>query len=255
MTTAKEIPSEEITSLSGLVDRVVSLYTGNHSVLFRGHTCEDWTLEPKLARTPLRLRYLADPVGAERRMLEEFERLSVPYLEGRSLISKWDILALARHHGLPTRLLDWSSNPLVALWFAVECPPERHRDAAIWAFETSESDIVKPEMSPFELSRTQIFRPRHHDARIVAQSGWFTIHKYMDKSGHYSALERIPAHRSELRKFVIPKRYFAPLRDDLSRCGVQRAALFPDLAGLCDQLRWHFSPLADEGDYDVASSL
>lgn len=255
MSTSVNIPIEKVDSVSGLLSRIVELYTGNRSILFRGHRCEDWVLVPRIARTPLRVSYSADPLKTEQYMLDEFERLAVPYLGNRDITSVWDRLALAQHHGLPTRLMDWTSNPLVALWFAIEQPPERNMDAAIWAYGTDEDDIVSLKKSPFDLPRTLIFRPRHHDSRIVAQSGWFTVHKYMVSGGHFSSLERIKTYRSELRKFVIPKQYFASLRDDLARCGIQRAALFPDLSGLCGQLLWHFSPLSDETKYDVSSSL
>lgn len=255
MSKTATIPTEHIDSVAGLLSRVVELYTGNHSVLFRGHRADDWKLSPRLARTPFRLRFSASLLQTEKAMLSEFERLAVPHLGNRSISSPWDQLALAQHHGLPTRLLDWSSNPLVALWFAVEQPPERDRDAAVWVYETDESDIVDISKSPYNLSRTLIFRPRHHDSRIVAQAGWFTVHKYLSSSENFSSLERINAHRSELRKFVIPKQYFASLREDLSRCGINRSALFPDLAGLCSHLHWHFSPLPDEKKYDAISSL
>ena len=253
MSKKSEIPTEEIDSVAGLLQRVVKLYTGNHSVLFRGHQVADWILTPRIARTNFRLRHSASVLKAEKRMLDEFERLSVPYLAGREISSHWDRLALAQHHGLPTRLLDWSANPLVALWFAVAQPPDGESDAAVWAYEAEEENIANLSDDPFTLPRTQIFRPRHHDARIVAQSGWFTVHKYLTANeGRFSALDRIEIHRSELRKFIVPRQYFASIRDDLARCGIQRNALFPDLSGLCGHLLWQFSPLSDETNYDVA---
>jgi FRG domain len=255
MGTPLDVSIEEVDSVADLLHRITELFTGHGSVLFRGHRCEHWELVPRIARTEFRIRYATDIPKTEQRMLDEFERLSVPHLGGRSIASTWDVLALAQHHGLPTRLLDWTSNPLVALWFAVEQPTADGKDGALWAYETDEGDIVDQKKSPFGLSKTQIFRPRHHDSRIVAQAGWFTVHKYMERDQRFSSLERIKAHRSELRKFVVPCKYFPSLRDDLARCGIQHAALFPDLSGLCNQLRWHFSPLSDEGDYDVASSL
>lgn len=244
-----------VESVADLLGRVAENYSGDRTVLFRGHTCDDWELVPRLARTTLRLTYAADILDAEAAVLDEFERLSVPHLGNRIISSTWDLLALAQHHGLPTRLLDWSTNPLVALWFAVEKPPERGRDAAIWAFNVDRSSVVNHDKSPFALPTTKIFRPKHHDSRIVAQSGWFTVHKFMDRSGHFSALEKIKTNVPSLRKLIFPKRYFASIRDDLSRCGINRASLFPDLSGLCDQLRWRLSPLADEAEYDAASSL
>jgi hypothetical protein len=184
-------------------------------------------------------------------MLEEFERQSIPHLGARDMSSPWDRLALAQHHGLPTRLLDWTTNPLVALWFAIEQPPERNKDASVWAFDAEESDYASAGKNPFTLSKTLIFRPRHLDARIIAQSGWFTVHEFMDEKARFSALNNIKAQKPRLRKFVIPKQYFASLRDDLARCGITRATLFSDLSGLCGHIAWQFSPLPDEHGYDA----
>jgi hypothetical protein len=194
-------------------------------------------------------------VEAERKMLKDFERLSVPYVGSKMIQDEWDRLALAQHHGLPTRLLDWSSNPLVALWFAVEKPSMAAEDAAIWAFDADVSDYVEEIVSPMDVPRTMIFRPRHHDARIVAQAGWFTVHKYSESADKFLSFEQLKAQRPSLRKFVIPRQFFPAIRADLSRCGVSRSALFPDLAGLCEAITWRYEPLSDEGEYDAISSL
>jgi len=249
------VPAETISSLPELLQRVVELYTGSQFVLFRGQRCDDWGLIPKIARTNFRVRYAGAIPEVEEKMFGEFLRLAVPHMGTRTISSPWDQLALAQHHGLPTRLLDWSTSPLVGLWFAVEQPPERSKDAAVWVYEASESDFVRAEPTPFMIHRTVIFRPQHHDARIVAQSGWFTAHKYQNESERFSSLEKISAQRPGLRKFVIPKQFFPSLRDDLARCGITRASLFPDLSGLCAHLNWHFSLLPDEHAYDASSSL
>lgn len=241
---------DTVGSLPEYLQRIEEQYTGNHSVLFRGQRCDDWNLTPRIARTTFRRRY-SSLLDAERKMLEEFERLSLPHVTNRDMASPWDRLALAQHHGLPTRLLDWTTNPLVALWFAIDKPPERNRNAAVWAFEADETDYVGIEKNPFGLPKTLIFRPRHLDARIIAQSGWFTVHKFMDEKSRFSALNKIKAQVPRLRKLIIPREYFASLRDDLARCGITRATLFSDLSGLCGHIEWQFSPLPDEHDYDA----
>jgi FRG domain len=229
MTTSLDIRIQEVKSVANLLDLVGEQFAGNHEVLFRGHRTESWTLTPRIAR-------------AEAKMLAEFGRLAVPHLGSRPVYTPWDLLALAQHHGLPTRLLDWTSNPLVALWFAVQKPANAGASAAIWAYDIDTQDIVAPETSPFEQSKTMVFRPRHHDARIIAQAGWFTVHKYISSSERFSTLERIKVHRSELQKFIVPAQYFASLRDD----GIHQASLFPDLSGLCGNLLWQYAMLKDE---------
>lgn len=255
MDTTTAIPTEEVDSVSTLIEQVANWYVGNERVLFRGQRQASWGLVPRLGRMQLRLRHVASLEQAELRMLKDFERLSVPYIGNRIVQDEWDRMALAQHHGLPTRLLDWTSNPLVALWFAIERPSGANEGAAVWAFDADEGDYVDKIDSPLEVPRTMVFRPRHHDARIVAQSGWFTVHKYSSSSDRFSEFEKLKAQRSSLRKFTIPKNFFPAIRDDLARCGVSRASLFPDLSGLCEAIAWRYEYLADEGEYDAISSL
>lgn len=249
-----EIPHVTAGSLPEYLQRIEELYTGKYSVLFRGQQCEPWDLIPRIGRTRFRRRF-SSLVEAERKMMDEFERLVPPHLGGRELPSRWDRLALAQHHGMPTRLLDWTTNPLVALWFAVERPPKEEKDAAVWAFEADESDYVSHQENPFALLKTMVFRPRHLDSRIIAQSGWFTAHKLKETESRFIPLNMNKAQKGRLRKFIIPKQYFPPLRDDLARCGISRASLFPDLAGLCGHIQWQFSPLEDEHGYDECCDL
>jgi len=234
-----------------LIQRIVEQFSGKPTVLFRGQRNIKWDLTPRLGRTYLRQRYQSRSViEVEQLMLDEFERLAIPFI-GNKLLTKWDQLALAQHHGLPTRLLDWTSNPLIALWFAIQHIPEEKGSAVVWAYETSETDIVDINRQlPNEIGKTMVFRPKHHDSRIIAQSGWFTVHAYMPNKLRFSSLHLIPEQRSKLIKFKIPFNYFSGIREDLSLCGVNSMSLFPDLSGLTKHLEWQFSPAEDEIPYD-----
>jgi len=113
----------------------------------------------------------------EKRILEEFQRLSFPYLNSNSNCNEWDMLALAQHHRLPTRLLDWTENPLAALWFAFIKEKQNNSDRVVWCLVVKLDEIVDPkEGSPFKQNNIRIFKPNHITKRIAAQSGWFTVH-------------------------------------------------------------------------------
>jgi hypothetical protein len=87
--------------------------------LFRGQSTDE-ALIPRIAR----LKPKGKLPNIESLMLREFERLSLPFTEFEPK-DEWDLLALAQHHGLPTRLLDWSYSALTALWFCVKKPPKK----------------------------------------------------------------------------------------------------------------------------------
>lgn len=251
MAKKSSIPTTDACSLPEYLQHIEEQCTGERNVLFRGHTNSTWVLEPKIARLALRTHFRMP--DAESEMLRDFKRQALPHLS-RDLRDNWDWLALAQHHGLPTRLLDWTTNPLVALWFAVERPPEEETDGAVWMFFGAPDDYADEEKitDPLNTKRTLIFRPRHLTSRIIAQSGWFTVHRFIPDRPGFVPLEHNSRQKARLQKIKIPGRYFPALREDLSRCGLNAGALFGDLNGISKQLSWEYSPLEDEVELERA---
>jgi hypothetical protein len=256
MTIKNEIPTTNADSVASLLHQVSKKYAGNDNVLFRGQQNETWKMTPRLGRLDARLKFAAKQAPViEKMMLDDFRRLAGNYLSPGTQLDEWNLMALAQHHGLPTRLLDWSSNPLVALWFAIEKPADGSTSAAVWAYNAEDAAYVVESSRPAELTRTLVFRPTHRDARIVAQSGWFTAHRFDPSSDRFSIFERTSDRPKRLHKYVIPATSFAAIREDLARCGVTHASLFPDLAGLCKHLTWKYEQLADESAHDASNFL
>lgn len=238
-------PGAVVRSVAKYLDYVQAACSNFANPLFRGHCEESWSLSPKIAR--LTLRDDAELLSAEQSMLTEFQRRALPHLEYQPR-TKWDWLALAQHFGMPTRLLDWTTNPLAALWFAIENPASSNSRAAVWIFHAFPSEYVTdPDAeSPFSTNFTMVFRPNHLTRRIVAQDGWFTVHKYIRKSKRFIPLERNTRYKQRLSYVAIPPDAFASLRAELDRCGVNAAALYADLPSLSRYIAWKFSPLPDE---------
>ena len=224
--------------------RFLDHYGDADDVLFRGQR-EDKPLIPKLGR--LMPRDGVQLVDTERRMIDSFKRQALPFLVQQPQ-TEWDWLCVAQHHGLATRLLDWTQNPLAALWFAVASPANDDRPGIVWAFEPKERDFVidATDTSPYTVDRTRVFRPRHVARRVTAHSGWFTAHKYMASNKGFIPLERNVNYSKRLRKVIVPATAFSALRSALDRCGINAAALLADLDGLSRTIQWQHSLLADE---------
>jgi hypothetical protein len=148
-------------------------WIGNHSsrTYFRGESNNNYLLKPKVGRS----RYaLEDEIN----MFEHFKRRSNMFVKANN---DFEWLALAQHHGLPTRLLDWTSNPLVACFFAINSKSEN--TARIYCLDNCENDYVnlEKESSPFSVERIKLLHPPIVTNRIELQKGLFSIHPMPDK--------------------------------------------------------------------------
>ena len=225
--------------------------------LFRGQT-RDWPLVPLIARGAHTQR---GGLETEKWVLDEFRRQSLPYLGVRPE-TEWDWIALGQHHGLPTRLLDWSVNPLAALWFAVSDPgtadnpavavsepAKADNPAVVWLLKPDWDDVAPEAVkNDVHAERNWIFAPQLVSERIVAQVGWFTVHRSTPDAPDFKPLETSPDLGHKLIKLVIPPAAFPGIRFDLSTLGVNSFTLFPGLDGLCRHIRWQAFRSADNED-------
>jgi hypothetical protein len=170
----------------------------------------------------------------EGRILASFKRRARMHFGDRDL-TPWDWLCLAQHHGLPTRLLDWTSNPLVAAYFAVTSQPEND-DALVYAVRINQQLVVdqEDEEDPFAVQGVKFVIPSSVVPRIVSQRGFFTVHP--DPSVPW----RPNVQNRRLDTFTIPQGARGFFRLRLFYLGIDAAHIRADIDGLCETLAWQY---------------
>ena len=194
------------------------------SVVYRGVKSDKYELIPKVGR----LRSFKNEnlkVNDEKYILRLFMQQALPYLSVRPE-TEWEWLAIGQHHGLPTRFLDWTRNPLVAMFFAVE--KYFDGDSIVYAYKSNVFVLVDKHPKPFRVPDVSKFIPNHVTTRITAQAGLFTIHP----------TPQIPFVSDKIDKIIIPNNLREKLKKTLYKFGIHRATLFPDLDGLAEHIEW-----------------
>jgi hypothetical protein len=241
---------------------------------FRGLPNREWALETSLQRMGGSFEKL------ETHLLRNFIKYAHEHVAVSSpglVLSPngnrmWNWLVLARHHGLPTRLLDWTYSPYVALHFATEdlhmqsCPV----DSVIWCVDYKKagdllprrlasilqsefSDVftvemlsqAAPDLSTFDEQAkgepnefVVFFEPPSLDARVINQ---FALLSMMSSST--TRLDQwLEQHPELCHKLIIPAQIKWEVRDKLDQANINERLLYPGLDGLCQWLRRYYGP-------------
>uniref|UniRef100_A0AB33JDM3 FRG domain-containing protein n=1 Tax=Prevotella sp. GTC17260 TaxID=3236796 RepID=A0AB33JDM3_9BACT len=200
-------------------------------LLFRGQSSE--SLVPKMKGFTL----LGCRMGksSEKLIIQEFCRVALPVLPNFPK-NIWEALAIARHYGVPTRLLDWSYDMLIALWFAVSSKeyPSNNEDAILWVLSPEVKDFFDYTLpSPQEFlrkNRTKIYRPTVFIDRIESQRGFFTVHA--SSCGELIPLEEDDKFKNKITPLYIKCDNKECIRKELELMGINTYSVFHDLENL-----------------------
>lgn len=210
----------------------------NLLILYRGQKNATWDLLPKIARSDLNF-IGPDFLKKEADLLEEFQRLSRPYVSSELMSNQWDLLSFAQHHGLPTRLLDWTTNPLVALYFAFKEKDDLINNRIVWMLAIDKSELADCKTkTPFNNPKTVAFKPNHITQRLISQNGWFTTHKFVASSNAFVKLNKNKSYKDRLFDFPIKNIARDEILTRLDTLGINELTLFPGLDGLSKYLEW-----------------
>jgi len=226
--------------------------------LFRGQADVSWGLETSLYRlfTDLNKTFEISHPKATRRfardfreivMINQFKANAHLYLKTlpQNSESSLEWLSIMQHFGCPTRLLDVTASPYIALHFALE---EGHDDAVVYAFNHREFKKIDIGVIGREYQRDVLenkkgskafiipYEPEQTNERLVAQQGAFIVH-----SNNYEKIDTIislyDSDRPLTKKFIIPAKLRLDGLKKLRRMNITAASLFPGLDGFCRSLK------------------
>lgn len=211
-------------------------------LMYRGQADWRWPLTPSIARYAKRLSGGYSKLrDAEAHLLEEFIKVSVPVYDLRR-VSQIEQLVHCQHYGLPTRLLDWSTNPLKALFFSVENPEYDNVDGAVYMYEPRSWFEGTKHIK--EIQSLTAFYPELLNERVAAQDGCFTAFPLPDRGVRVDPLteENYPEDVVTLESIIVPKAEKRNMRRQLAALGVNQRTMMPGFDGVA---RWVKSNLSD----------
>jgi hypothetical protein len=258
--------TERVEAVEDLVHKLNSL---PNNFVYRGHAKESWILEPSLKRV-----FSADVPEEKLRKAESFSlhqfksKFHLYDTTNKTPSTKLEWLSLMQHYGAPTRLLDFTESPFVALYFAIEAyDPRQNEDFAVYGLDyrtilKSSIDEIRREDPGFaytyedaQLKQDEIYEtvidcsphevlwvtePTKVNLRLDRQAGCFMLSGDLTRTIE-QVLERQTYQAVESYKFIIPREFYESIFALLRRMNITSKAIYGDLSGLAGGIRMMIS--------------
>lgn len=245
--------NKRINTVSEFIDYINERKSILLKSIFRGQADHTWKLIPSFYRLNLDVHdnsekdIIPNYSIIEQTMLDIFQQKGAHLLKSYDIKNKLDLMIIAQHHGLPTRLLDWTENPLYALFFAVEDINVK-KDACIYEYlptRFNDNNIIALDENFKSDSEYFFVKPQHLNERVKAQNGFFTLHplyKKLDVKCFNSILNETKC-GNMIEKMIIPKNSKVKIKSELEKLNINRFTIYPDLDGLAANIRADFNSL------------
>jgi len=230
----KSIKTIIIRSIVDFLDWLKILLEQKEYLIYRGVHSSMFELIPSIGRLKT-YKNKTLTVDDEKNMLEEFKSRAYSRIRGYNY-NTLELLTYGQHHGLATRLLDWTKNPLVATYFAVEKPFEGDEDySCVYVYKMEKRPNRGEVFDPFALDKkdVKVYVPNHLDERITRQDSYFTVH-----GNPYVAWNSL-----DVEKVLIDKDIRGDLKIKLNWLGINGSTVYPEVDGIGKYVTWALSDL------------
>ena len=222
------------TSISDFDEWVSTVSNSKKTVVYRGQR-KYRPLLPSISRNNQPSKVLS----IEKKLLKAFKKEAKGCLH---LIPEtdWDWLVVGQHHGLPTRVLDMSYDPYVALWFALERHQQNDSAPEVWVLKPAPGDIIDSleNSRPFHGTRTKLFDTDFKIPRIKEQDGCFILFKYIENSEEcFVPLEKNIIISKRIERIRLAKSAASKMLKEIEKRGFKKARLFPNIDDVAKSIK------------------
>ncbi len=245
-----EVIAESWEHFRKIIDDQNSNLRDNSRFLFRGQSFSDWRLTTSLARALPEGIDFKSALFIERAALDHFRSIAHLFLRDHLLsepvaldpVGWWSLM---QHYRAPTRIIDWTSSPYIAAYFAVQ--ENHHLDGAVWCldsklFNKKDKDFYQEDLKlPLDNSlfldenspnRVILIGRRRLTDRMLAQQGVFMTSLNVLGEPQMAIEQILNQDKNGLLKIIVPSKNKLEYLGKLRRMNITGQSLFPGADGV-----------------------